>query len=361
MSKRRVGVTGWRPMLLSATVYPVVLPTDVSRKRVLLANGVAIGAVCWSVGAAVLIHFLGDRWWIGTLLLFSPRWLLALPILAGVVGWPWLAKSVKRAVLLAGLVTCWSVLEFCLPLGSLFASPTVTYRVLTCNVANWAGGTEQLERLIVDSGADVVMLQEYDAQSPFTLPDSWSSHYDGELLIASCYPLKNASIVKRNLPERWPRAVGLFAEAVTPERTIQLCTLHLLSPHSGLSAIIDSKTGIAPSRRELLVEETSKRESESKRVAQVVDGRTGSYVVGGDFNMPVASYIFRQHWSRFRDAFAFAGFGIGNTCFLDKHGFRFGARVDHVLTRGNWHALRCWVGPDVGSDHRPLLADVYWE
>ncbi len=348
-------------MLLSTTVYPVVLPTNVSRKGIWLANGIAIGAVCWSVGVAMLIRFLGDRWWIGTLLLFAPRWLLVLPILTSAVGWPWLRKSVKRAVLLAGLVACWGVLEFCLPLGSLFASPTATYRVLTCNVAQWAGGTERLERLIVDSGADIVMLQEYDDRSHFSVPDSWSSHCDGELLIASRYPLKNFSIVKRNLPGRWPRAVGLFAEAVTPERTIQLYTLHLLSPSSGLSEIVNSKTGIAPSRRDLLVEETSKRESESKRVAQAIDGRTGSFVVGGDFNMPVASYFFRQHWSRFQDAFAAAGFGIGNTCFVEKRALRFGARVDHVLTRGSWHALRCWVGPDVGSDHRPVLADIYWE
>lgn len=348
-------------MSFPTTVYPVVPPTDVSRKCYRLANGFAIGAVCWSISAALLIHFLGDRWWIGTLLLFSPRWVLALPMLAGVVGWPWLRKTVKRAVLLAVLVTFWGVLEFCLPLGSLFASPTVTYRVLTCNVANWAGGTEQLERLVVESGADIVMLQEYNDRSHFSVPDSWSSHYDGELLIASRYPLRNISIVKRELPGRWPRAVGLFAEAVTPERAIQLYTLHLLSPHFGLSTIIDSKTGIAPSRREQLIEETTKRESESERVAQAIEGRTGSYVVGGDFNMPVASHIFRQHWSRFQDAFAAAGFGIGNTCFLEKRGLRFGARVDHVLTRGRWHALRCWVGPDVGSDHRPLLADVYWE
>lgn len=48
-------------MLPSTTIYPVVLPTNVSRKGIWLVNGVAIGAVCWVVGVAVLIRFLGDR------------------------------------------------------------------------------------------------------------------------------------------------------------------------------------------------------------------------------------------------------------------------------------------------------------
>jgi vancomycin resistance protein VanJ len=331
------------------------------RRGIWMANAIAIGVACWSLGVAVLINLLGDRWWIGTLVLFSPRWLLATPILVAALLWPFLAKSVKRAVLISGLVACWGVLGFCLPLGQLFASPTKTYRVLTCNVANWVGGTVRLERLIIDSRADIVMLQEYSDRPDFSLPGSWSSHSDGELLVASRYPLRNFSNVTRELNGRWPRAVGLFAEAVIPERSMSLYTLHLLSPRYGLSRIVDSQTGIAPSRRQLMVEETRKRESESQRVARAIDGQSGSYVVGGDFNMPVESYFFRKHWSCFRDAFSAAGFGIGNTCFVEKRGIHFGARVDHVLTRGRWHALRCWVGPDVGSDHRPLLADVYWQ
>ncbi len=338
-----------------------ILSKKINIGRGWLANSVAIGVVCWSVCVVVLIRFLGDRWWPGTLLLFSPRVLLALPILAGLVVWPWLAKPVKVAVLAASIAVCWGVLGFCLPLGHLLASPAKTYRVLTCNVANWAGGAERLERLVAESGADFVMLQEYDDRTRFTLPDAWSVHHEGELLVASRYPLKNFSIVPRELPGRWPRAVGLFAEAVTPERTIRLYTLHLLSPRYGLDRMIDSRTGLAPSRCDLLVEETAKRESESERVARAIDEKDGSFLVGGDFNMPVESYFFRQHWHSFYDAFSTVGFGIGYTCFVEKRGIRFGSRVDHVLTRGTWHALRCWVGPDVGSDHRPLLADVYWE
>lgn len=62
-----------------------------------------------------------------------------------------------------------------------------------------------------------------------------------------------------------------------------------------------------------------------------------------------------------RLAFSAMGFGIGNTTYVDKGGIKWGSRIDHILTRGRWHASRCWVGPDIGSDHRPVLADIYWE
>jgi vancomycin resistance protein VanJ len=33
-------------------------------------------------------------------------------------------------------------------------------------------------------------------------------------------------------------------------------------------------------------------------------------------------------------------------------------RIDHILAGPGWYCARCWVGPDVGSPHRPVLADL---
>ena len=35
-------------------------------------------------------------------------------------------------------------------------------------------------------------------------------------------------------------------------------------------------------------------------------------------------------------------------------------RIDHILAGPGWRCGRCWVGPDVGSPHRPLLADLVY-
>jgi vancomycin resistance protein VanJ len=39
---------------------------------------------------------------------------------------------------------------------------------------------------------------------------------------------------------------------------------------------------------------------------------------------------------------------------------RIGLRIDHVLCGPGWWPEVCWVGPDVGSAHLPVLADLSW-
>jgi vancomycin resistance protein VanJ len=324
-----------------------------------LVNGVAIATVFWVCAVLVLVRLLGDRWWIGTIVLFAPRWLLALPNLFGILLLPWLTRRVKCAVLVSVLAASWGVLGLCVPWSGWFSQPKITYRTLTCNVAGWSGSTKRLEQLILDSRVDVVMLQECKDQSKFPLPNGWFSCAENQLLIASRYPLSRVRFVKDK--GRWPTANGLFCEAQTPEGAIPLGCVHIASPRYGLSNVVDSKTILAPSRRTLLIKQTVQRQSQSKRASEVASYPEGAMVVGGDFNMPVESYFFRKHWRSFRDAYSEAGFGLGHTTSVGIREIYWGARIDHILTRGRCHSLRCWVGPDVESDHLPVLADIYLE
>jgi endonuclease/exonuclease/phosphatase (EEP) superfamily protein YafD len=36
-----------------------------------------------------------------------------------------------------------------------------------------------------------------------------------------------------------------------------------------------------------------------------------------------------------------------------------GVRIDHILAGHGWRCRRCWVGPNIGSAHRPVIADLY--
>ena len=73
--------------------------------------------------------------------------------------------------------------------------------------------------------------------------------------------------------------------------------------------------------------------------------------------MPGESTLFRGDWSGWLDAFAAVGWGFGFTKVSEKWGYSYGARIDHVLYGPSWRCLDAWVGSDIGSDHRPLLAD----
>jgi endonuclease/exonuclease/phosphatase (EEP) superfamily protein YafD len=80
----------------------------------------------------------------------------------------------------------------------------------------------------------------------------------------------------------------------------------------------------------------------------------GQIIVSGDCNLPADSAIFRDCWSKYDDAFCVAGFGFGYTKFMSK----WGLRIDHILVNDHWRVRRCWVGADVGSSHRPVIAEI---
>ncbi|HBO45279.1 MAG TPA: hypothetical protein DD670_15390 [Planctomycetaceae bacterium] len=50
--------------------------------------------------------------------------------------------------------------------------------------------------------------------------------------------------------------------------------------------------------------------------------------------------------------------GVDHTMRPEVLGPQFGARIDHILMRSDWWPRRCWVGPDMGSDHLPVVADL---
>ena len=82
----------------------------------------------------------------------------------------------------------------------------------------------------------------------------------------------------------------------------------------------------------------------------------GPLLVAGDFNMPEESAIYRRHWSGLNNAFSCAGYGFGTSKETRWHGIR----IDHVLLGPGWSCLHTQVGPHLGGDHRPMVADLAW-
>jgi vancomycin resistance protein VanJ len=77
-------------------------------------------------------------------------------------------------------------------------------------------------------------------------------------------------------------------------------------------------------------------------------------VMAGDFNMPADDSTMASLRSLFRFAFEDAGWGYGYTRPSAAPWFR----IDHVVTSPEWRVARCRVGPDFGSDHLPLIAEL---
>jgi endonuclease/exonuclease/phosphatase family metal-dependent hydrolase len=77
-------------------------------------------------------------------------------------------------------------------------------------------------------------------------------------------------------------------------------------------------------------------------------------VVGGDFNMPSDDSTMAALRANFRFAFEDAGWGYGYT----RPARLPWVRIDHILAGPEWYAVACRVGPDFGSDHLPVFAEL---
>ena len=306
--------------------------------------------MCWA----------GDRWWGGTLVLFGPRWfcLLPLPVLVLPAAifrrrslWPLLAATVVALGPLGG---------FCLPWARLLTRGSSTIRVLTCNVKGHGDNNERLEALIRGSNPDIVALQGCWDENRVQWPAEWHVLRRGELLVASRFPLQPLMATLHAGAGFTESRENLFACIVTlPDGELRLATVHLQSPHFGIARLLDRNTGIQPSRSGLLSAETNARWQESGAIAARLAADFRPDIVVGDLNLPVESPIYRAYWSSWSNAFSAAGWGFGGTERpKGTGGIRFAVRIDHVLSGPRWQPRKCWLGPDIGSEHLPVLADL---
>jgi endonuclease/exonuclease/phosphatase family metal-dependent hydrolase len=85
-------------------------------------------------------------------------------------------------------------------------------------------------------------------------------------------------------------------------------------------------------------------------------------IVMGDFNLVDQDDNYRLlEEAGLRDAFRVAGWGLGATWPARGVGPLWPVvRVDYVWYTSEFYATRAWVGPDAGSDHLPVLAELVW-
>ena len=73
-------------------------------------------------------------------------------------------------------------------------------------------------------------------------------------------------------------------------------------------------------------------------------------------SVPNPSCVRQTYWSKYTNAFSEAGLGWGYTFYANRTSLR----IDHILAGPGWRCRECWVGPEVGSEHRPVIADLEW-
>jgi endonuclease/exonuclease/phosphatase (EEP) superfamily protein YafD len=329
-----------------------------------MRSGLRIGvwlylALVLSVWAVQRIE--GDHWWLATLLLFGPRWLTGLPLLLFVPAATVWNKCLLRPLAAAALIVLVPIMGLCLPIGRLHVPSGTTVRILTCNVKGQCQDNAALNELIRTAAPDVVALQDCWQDVRVAWPKDWHVLQNGELVVASKYPLREVRTISgRRLGHVWPRRNVFYCVVELPQADSAFCCVHLPSPHYGIASVIDRKTLISPSRSDLLKEEIEERLEQAKNAAEMIASISTPVILAGDFNLPTDSTIYQQVWAEYWNAFSLTGCGFGYTEWPEVPFVRFGIRIDHILSGSNWRPTRCWVGPDVGSDHLPLIAELVW-
>jgi endonuclease/exonuclease/phosphatase (EEP) superfamily protein YafD len=351
----------------NARRYPaVVLRDKSSRARRRMRLSLAIGVSVWLYVLGVLVVWLllrlaGERWWLATIMLFGPRWVYGAPLVLLIPAAAMLRRRLLWPLAVAAVVVVWPIMGLCLPWGRVVAPDGPMLRVLTFNVAGEATTPDALLKLIETFQPDVVALEESCAAEFYGWPKEWQVLQHGELLVASRYPMYEIPEIDHVYPGqvslRWTLLQCVIS---TPDGDVDFCCIHLPSPRSGIATVLDQSTVLAPSRSGMVDEGTRKRRRQADEAARWVEGKSASVILAGDFNMTTDGSIYRGAWGRYRNAFSTSGSGFGNTIRAGTHGWQFGARIDHILTGSHWWPRRCWVGPDIGSDHLPLIADLVW-
>ena len=326
--------------------------------------GRLLAMVSWGYPGLIVVVWMmaalfGDSLWFATLLLYGPRWLVLLPL---VILFP-LALINNRWLLIplvaGGLVAAGPFMGFNVPLHRTETAGVPIARVLTCNINAGNFGRKPLADLIRKTNADIVALQECPRDPGLSLPAGWQSVREGELIIWSRYPLQRGnSLQALHPPHVWPRESMLCCTVQTPKEALSFCTVHLPSLRYGLTTVLDRKTILSFSRRVLLEQETLHRLRISGEIFRAIGALPGPVVIAGDFNMPVDSPMYQDVWAGYENTFSEVGYGYGWTQRARYRGIPVVLRIDHVLVGAGLEASFSGVGPDIGSDHLPLITDI---
>ena len=336
------------------------------------ALGLGMCALVWFYVAMLLVAWLllatgGDRWWFSTLILFGPRWLCVLPLVLLVP----MAAIWRRGLLwplaLAAILAVGPIMGLCLPWARLGVPKGPSLRVLTCNVKGQCHDNPALNELIRTAAPDIVALQGCWSDVRVAWPAGWQVCQEGETLIASRYRLSPLQGLSQDATEESGNAAPprsrsrlhlLECTVTTPECKFCFCTVHPESPHYVIDRMLSRKTVLRPSASPYLAAEIAKRWQDSEDLCQRFRESGQPQIIAGDLNLPPDSAIYRKYWAAYWNAFGSAGLGFGYTEWPRVSRLPFGIRIDHILSDPRWRPYRCWVGPDVGSDHLPLIADL---
>lgn len=293
--------------------------------------------------SASWIGLLGDAWWFFDL--FSHFQIQYLCVCFAGIAW-FLWRS-KRALL--GVSVASAVLNFVVMAG-LFAGtlpprttvPEFRLRVVSINVHTSNRSFKKVIDFVRASKADIVLLLEIDqtwatnlAPLAVEFPHSLIDARDDNFGIAFYSKVETARLKSEMIGEAWVPSIVADLEAAG--RAFQFVGTHPLPPSGG--------------------ENSSLRDNQLRELEVLANRSDLPVMVVGDLNATPWSAGMRILLRDGRLRLPARSIAWQPTWMV---GTPFAIPIDHALVSGPLVLLSRQVGPDVGSDHRPIIMDVGW-
>jgi len=325
--------------------------------------------------AAILIYLLllglfgGDFWWLALLNTFAPY--LFLPLLITLP-----LALIARLPRFAALQTIPLLIALLWFIPSLLPSPAPPpngrepLRVVLFNMMGAWNDMVTAQPWLVQQDADIIVLVE--TESPFfdpRLPElyvmyPYEEEIRGNIRVFSRFPFSEIEpIWLEEVTGKLPGRLMLRLNIQWDEQPFSLYAVHLSLPEREPQQPGDSVYNVGFPFSFMLEYDESRRNQQIERLLQIVQNETQPYLVLGDFNTSSYSMIYAAMAAVMQDSYQEMGDGTGHT-------YPVGGvppfpawvqpmlRIDYIWHSQQWRTTHFAVGPELESDHLPLVAEL---
>lgn len=295
-----------------------------------------------------------ENWWFGSLNLFLPQWPLILP---SVILLPFFLRLVWKWTWVPLVLGVWATFGLA-GLNIRFATPqpprdSTRVRVMSYNV-KWgnrsAGG---VIRNVQNVAPDVLVLQDatYALDTKLkALKEKQNVAIHHQYAILSRFPILSKEVRKMGGNDCLRCVLDVEGQKVV------VYSVHFATPRWAIKAVSSEGTDATDD----LVRNSRRRVLEATDIAKYFKDEPLPTIIAGDLNSPHTAQAFNILTNTgLRDAFASKGMGFGYTYGKTtpvRHSY---VRIDHILFSKEWVPVDCWVGSEQGSDHLPVIADLF--
>lgn len=314
-----------------------------------------------------LFHWVGERFWLTTLLLYFPRALLAMPLPIIIA---MLLTRRRRWLLPTQAFALWLIV---VPLMGLEINTdkepkpeSTRLRIFTFNVHYTAQSKEFLSTL-EQADADLVLLQEGGNEGAsfwHQLSPKYQWRVTGEFVFGSRFPIteifvpREISVDGRHFSPQFVRY-----RILTPSGPLVIYNMHPPSPRIALSSVwrqlanhdhsIDWPR--AETRRQVEANTQRRLACVTALLADAQKNNAAPIIIAGDTNLPHQSWLLQRLLHRYRDVFETVGTGWGYTFPTQPLPWM---RLDRILVDDRLGILNAHVSSKSVSDHAAIWAEL---